>query len=429
MNNMKLKCYDRRYLTALIASILVLAPPSQGVDTAGATRQSAQDIQDRTIQVPVDHGDPALGFFPLYYELGAPFDPNRPTVLVVTDAQQFYVRKGTVSRVQSEIFGPGLNVVGIPGRGTSDEILSQVVGEDGEVDWPLAYRLLKSSQWVEDIERVRRDLLGPGAPLMLYGRSGGGHLLHEYLVKYGGNVDRAFSQAACNAFLDAEYGLQSDRFWEEIGTYDPSLQEKLLQVLARRTNERPEIVQLFQRQNFFVSSSGIASARGALIEDLYEGQQERVTELRESYQVDAVQHVLKTPIGVGIRDQVSVFEDAMHPDIENTFQIAQPLIQLRESGRLPALSMDFGALHKIQTEVFVLAARWDHTCDYRSQIALSSHYSPRTMFLADDGHMFDNINESHAYPSLVRAFLHHGVSSPETMDVLRRIDHLRWREQ
>lgn len=439
MNDITMTCSYERYLTAMTVTMLILSCLTMSINTSAGAQLPSEAIHGRTVQVPVDHDDPDSGLFPLYYEFGAPFDPDKPTVFIVTDAQQFYVQKGTVSRIQNQVFGPEFNVVGIPGRSSSDEILSSVVGEDGEVDWQQAYRLLRSAQWIEDIEDVRRDFSGPDTAFMLYGRSGGAHLMHEYLVKYGENVKRAFSQAACNPFLEAEFGLQSDQFWNEIGTFDAMLQEKLLQVMARNTSERTAIVQLFQRQNFFVPRSEIGAARAALINDLYNGNQKRIAELKEIYQVDAIQTILKTPRGIGIRVRLyeffepiryrgSVFDDAVHPDIENTSHIAQPLLQLRESGKLPATGMDFGALHKLQTEVFILAGRWDHTCDYRSQIALSSHYSPRIVFLADDGHMFDSFNQSHIYPSLVQTFLHHGVSSDELMDVLGKMDHLRWRE-
>jgi hypothetical protein len=49
-----------------------------------------------TLTVPIDRADAGLGIGALEFELGRPFAPNRPTVFVVADGQQFFLRHGAM---------------------------------------------------------------------------------------------------------------------------------------------------------------------------------------------------------------------------------------------------------------------------------------------------------------------------------------------
>src|SRR3954467_153852 len=78
-----------------------------------------------TLRVPLDYQHRGLGTGTIYYELGAKFDRQKPTVFVVSDGQQFYVRKGRVSEIQKS-FCPSFNVVGVVGRAESPSIVAAV---------------------------------------------------------------------------------------------------------------------------------------------------------------------------------------------------------------------------------------------------------------------------------------------------------------
>jgi pimeloyl-ACP methyl ester carboxylesterase len=185
----------------------------------------------RTIEVPLDHRKPDLGRAPLYFEFGAPYDRTKPVVFIIADAQQYYVRRGSVAALQKTLFGDAFNVVGIVGRGSTEEFIKAAQAPDGRVDWLRAWQVFNSEQWVDDIDAVRRSIVGDKGKILLYGRSGGGFLVHQYLAKYGAHALRAFTSSALNPFIVKELGLNSDRFWEEIGQYDKSLQPMLRKVL------------------------------------------------------------------------------------------------------------------------------------------------------------------------------------------------------
>lgn len=427
-----------RFLVA--ASVLFAFLFSSPLNLGALAQNQAPEPQGRLVRVPLDHFDVASGHFELYYELGAPFDARKPTVFFLTDGQQFHVRKGRMSKIQDELFGEELNVVGIVGRGSTEAVQKRALRNDGSVDWQVANRLLSSQQWVEDVESVRRDLLGPNGKILLYGRSGGGFLVHEYLSRHGHHVLRAFVQSAPNPFLEAEFGLNTDHFWEEISACDSSLPENLTRVLTRLADERKSLIQVLQRQNFFVPRSGLLAARARLITELDQGKNDLYEQLKTEYQVNALTQLMDSPAGMAIRVRLyefyqpvhratERFDRALYPDKENTFHLAGPLLQLYDQGQIPAATMNLNALRNIATGMFILAGRYDHTSDYRIQMALASYYPNHLVFIADDDHVLHALEASGLYPALVRSTLLHGFDSHEAQNLLRQLDSLRWRER
>jgi hypothetical protein len=214
----------------------------------------------------------------------------------------------------------------------------------------------------------------------------------------------------------------------------------LLDVLARRRDDRAAIITTLQRQNFFVPLDELAAARASLINALAAGDEQRFEEARKEYQVDAVRQLLDSPQGIPTR--VRIFElsvpsgeqtllggQAVFPDLENQYNIAEPLVRLCEAGKIPRPYFDFAGLHRLDTEVFVLAGRWDHTTDYRSSIALAANYPRHYLFLADDNHTFERLTKSGDSNLLMRAFLGTGLASESFRDALKAAEPLRWTER
>jgi len=416
------------------SAVLALLPSAAAQDPAPPAAASG------CVQVPLDHGQPSGPAAAITYELGAAFDHGKPTVLVVADAQQFHLRPGALAALQQDQFGDACNVVGIVrSRGTVDAFLAAARGADGQVDWTAAYRLFRSGQWVEDLEAVRVQLLGAGGQVSLYGASGGALLAAEYLQRHGDKVARAFLAAPVMPALVGECGLASDRFWKEIGAV-PGLQPKLLGALAAHAGERRRVLLTLQRQNFFVAPAQLAAARGTLIEALAAGDEAAFGNARRDYQVEAIEGLLDGPLGAPIR--VREFEfvqpcgelarlrpDECHPNIEVQREAAAPLLALAAAGRIEPLAAVWPGLHGLAAEVFVLAGRWDHTVDYRTAIAFAASIPHHCLFLADDDHMFARLGRDRADRRLQRAFLAHGLQSPELQAALAAAAPCRWREQ
>ncbi|MCO5384147.1 MAG: hypothetical protein NHB15_20470 [Methanosarcina barkeri] len=150
------------------------------------------------LQLPIDHNDPSKGNFTDFYILSPNFKPEEKVIFWLFDNQQEAV--GMVN--SSEDFADfesnlgGLSYVLIGNRGVNPTLFPEVYNKDGSVNYNFAMKLYGSSQQIEDIEAVRQDmknkgLLPPDGKIMLYGGSGGGFLVQQYLDKYGSHVSRA----------------------------------------------------------------------------------------------------------------------------------------------------------------------------------------------------------------------------------------------
>lgn len=399
---------------ALSLALSLLISVGAAVSPASAIAQTEPEVDTaesstalrREIRVPLDHTAPDLGSAAIEIVLARPFDPQLPTLLVVADGQQFYLlREGAMERLVRERLGEGYNAVGVIGRGFSEEIAGRVRRDDGSVDWALAYRLLNSRQWIEDLDRVRRELVVGDGQVMLYGVSGGGFLVHEYLAIHGDRVSRALTESAPVRPLDGWLRLRHDRFWDELIADDPEGARALASALARRS-DRDEVVRLLQRQHYFVGPDELAAERGAAIEEIVAGDEEAIARRKEAYQVDAV-----------------------HPNVENEAALARPLLELNRRGEIPDPPFDRRALHRVGAEVLLVAGRHDQTADYRAQMALAAHYSRGELFLADDDHVLSRMDEAGARWRLISTFLAHGLEARATRTVIAELETLRWVER
>ena len=430
-------------LVVLLAGYAVdvaCAQDAEGVRTDGPL--AAGDTAAR-LAAPMDHFDAASSPFDITVELGAPFDPDKPTVFLLADGQQFFVRPGAMAGLQERLFGDGFNVAGVIGRGAfyrQDGFLAAVQGPDGTVDWPAAWRLFRAAQWIEDVNLARRTLLGEDARILLFGRSGGGFLVHQYLARHGGHVARAFTSAPAVTPMSAFAGFALDSFWAELGAADPTAQTRLLAVLASGRFDRMEVARAFQRQNFFVPHQEIDAARLELLALFEAGPSPALEERLEAYQVRLVADFYDGPAAIPTRVRLyefaQPFETAwtvstgrLDPDIEVILSSAAPLIDTKAAG---ALTMDGDGFDRAalsratDVEVFVLASRWDHVVDYRGALALAASYPRAAYWLADDNHTFHRMNQDGHYAGILRAFLSDGLDSQALTDALAAARGFHW---
>jgi len=75
----------------------------------------------------------------------------------------------------------------------------------------------------------------------------------------------------------------------------------------------------------------------------------------------------------------------------------------------------------------MIAGRWDHTCDYRSQIALASCYPSSTLVILDDDHTFHRMAQSTRTRDVTIGALS-PTSSAAYRDAMSILDALRWRD-
>lgn len=84
------------------------------------------------------------------------------------------------------------------------------------------------------------------------------------------------------------------------------------------------------------------------------------------------------------------------------------------------------AAHRVPTDLFVLAARFDEAVDYRTSIALASEYPSHELFIANDNHVFQAMDKAGVRARLVKAFFGAGRASRAFSDAMRAAEGLRW---
>lgn len=399
-----------------------------------SARSDEPTASTRTVGVPLDHAEPDGRRIELSYLVVDALEPKRPTVFVVADGQQFYVRPDVLPTYRA-LFGGSVNIVGIAGRGTCGELLAEL-GDPASGDWAKAYRLLQFRQWTADIDAIRRELLGREGRAMIYGVSGGGQLAHQYLATYGHSVSQCYTEAAVFSLLEARLGLQHDRFWSEI---EDDERDWLRKALAARPERRELYAQLLQRQNFFIEPDALPAARRALIAAIRDEDEPALDRAAEEFQVHALNRMMSSPASWAIRVRQYEFvqplaavqlrsPDELRPDIENSIMWARPLLELHERGEIGVPDVDMRAWHSVEAEVTVVAGRYDHTCDYRSQIALASHYPNHCLLLLNDDHRMQRWKKSAGTREALLQAWPHGFAHASFKAALAKIEPLRWRE-
>ena len=419
------------------------APPSAPAEATPSrtppTAPQAPEPIGAFLRVPLDHEQPSGATIELYYELGAPFDRRLPTLLVVADGQQFYIRRGAMSDLQASLFGPGFNVVGLVGRGLTPEAVKAALGPEGRPDWEKSWRLFRAEQWIEDLETLRATLVGRRSRVLLFGQSGGALLVRQYLAVHGDHVRRAVSAAPVEPFLVGGMGLATDRFWEEIGAGGRELQDAMLSAIARFGSDRVALAMTLQRQNFFVPRDRLGEERAHLIRALAAGETDTYARARDEYQVAEAKVLLDLPEGIPARVRMyELFQPSdglarlagsgFHPDLENQRNFAAPLLDLMARGRIEAPALDRGAFHRLATEILVIGGRWDHTVDYRTVFVQAAGYAHGTLFLADDDHMLGRLKAGGDPARLSAGFLRDGPASEAWREALARAAPLRFSE-
>jgi pimeloyl-ACP methyl ester carboxylesterase len=383
----------------------------------------AADFHHRYVEVPLDHRDPALGTFTLYYELSSNFTFDRPTVFYIVDSQQY--AHGADRTARDYGLSDSLNLVLIEYRGRTHSPID-MRNPDGSVDWRRAYRLLASHQAVEDIEAVRRDLFSeaPDTRIYLYGRSGGAYLIHEYLSKYPTHATRAFTRTAPNPLIMHRQGNpESTYFSNSLDAIDSSLRTKLRAVLDRETVAPRDLLWLLLQLPYNDPNAPQIQAR--IINELYQRDTTTYHEYHAEPRYDLAgllrSPVLERQMGVGmfLRPLECDGPYLLGPEPEyvdpvyTTFRyVSAPFISLIEDEGLPG--PEYPALEsfrRVEAEVFYLAGRHDHMSPWSIAVALAAWFPHYRYFIAEDTHTMNEHPE--CYRQLRNAFFLHGLGSRE----------------
>lgn len=192
------------------------------------------DARHRYVNLPLDHGDSSSALYRAFYILSPSFTPKASAIFFLTDGQMELVGPNSnVSFFEEEL--PGLPWVVIGHRGHSPTLFPEVY-RAGEVDLTRAMHLYGSAQRVEDIARVRLDMvtqgmLGPDGRIMIYAASGAGVLAQQYLQRHGEHVSRVLLTSTGAPDLARERGWDYARNFAE---FDAAAASELADVTRTR---------------------------------------------------------------------------------------------------------------------------------------------------------------------------------------------------
>jgi pimeloyl-ACP methyl ester carboxylesterase len=193
------------------------------------------DPRHHYLNFPLDYGDSSSTLFRGFYILSPHFHADASVVFLLTDGQMELVGPDPdFSFFEAEL--PGLSYVLIGHRGHSPTLFPEVYVA-GKVDLRRAMRLYGSAQRVEDIERVRRDmieqrLLPSDGRIMIFAASGAGVLAQQYLQRYGDHVSRVLLASTGAPDLSREHGWDYARRFAE---FDSGAAADLGKVLRTRS--------------------------------------------------------------------------------------------------------------------------------------------------------------------------------------------------
>lgn len=202
----KVKLFIFLILTTLAAGLVYglyeyqefTAVPAERLAAGSYYPEMPPDSHHYYLQLPIEHNNPELGNFTDFYILSPHFKTGGNVIFWLFDNQQEAV--GMINSSEDfEYFETNLgelSYVLIGNRGVSPILFPEVYNKNGSINYAIALKLYGSAQQIEDIEAVRQDmqnkgLLPPDGKIMLYGGSGGGFLVQQYLDKYGSHVSRA----------------------------------------------------------------------------------------------------------------------------------------------------------------------------------------------------------------------------------------------
>jgi hypothetical protein len=213
----------------------------------------------------------------------------------------------------------------------------------------------------------------------------------------------------------------------------------LLEALSRHSSDRSRIVLLLQRQNFFVPANQIAIERAKLIRSLHDWDQAVIDKLSEDYQVNAILETVRAPDPPASVREFELYapifaqrhghkRGRIDPDFEVSELFSQPLLGMLEDKQIAMPTMDFHPAHRMEADVFLLAGRFDHDVDYRSQFALASAYPNHRLLLLSDDHTFMELKKTRLYPGLVQTALAEGIHGPAEAGIEIQLNALVYRE-
>jgi len=376
------------------------------------------------LQIPINHQDPSLGNFTDFYLLNPEFIAGDNVVFWLCDNQQEAVGLTTSWRDFDASLG-GLSYVLIGNRGVSPTLFPEVFDKDGSVNYTLAMKLYGSNEQIDDIEAIRRDmqkkgLLPKNGKIMVYGRSGGGVLVQQYLDKYGDHVSRALIEASGGPDLAREHNTTFNK-----NTYEsnPAVASSYF-ALAQKGDATASLAFML----FMIGQGGDVDLQKKIADSRTNNSSlgDKFTYMKSwlvpSNNFPLIYSLFNAPreLEVKVRLYELMAEDLenYHPAsskevclaIEWAKVLLADFIKAREKGEIPTTQINLNR-SRYKGEVMVWSGTGDQVCAVEMGQWVSDSYPYSRLAVFDDSHHFQE--HPGYYRQFRRAYFTYGLNSSE----------------
>lgn len=330
------------------------------------------------ILVPLDHSDPHSRKIAITYHYENEFDPDRKTVFTLDDPIDDAFQKFDLDETVKEEF----NWIRISGRHFSED-LQRFILESAAQDWEKIYRWLNQNQVSQDIEMIRRKILGQKKVTLLGYSSSTGILLH-YLSSYTPTVEKLI---CINPFLmDIQTNLS---FWNFSNYF---------------LNKQTELTDAEFFEFAYQSSVDFFNSDPSLRDSL----------INSSLKVfkESSLGVMKTnfPNSLAVRS----FEHSIElmTEANSDFPIANFLIEKSKplwteyfQKKFPLIGTNYDVGLSFTGQVIILGSVYDLLINPKVVDVLAEFFPKSTLVLFRDGHSLEKMRETKEFYVLLLAFL------------------------
>lgn len=418
-----------------IKYIAYMSVPKERLSLSAYYPEMPPDSKNIYIELPIDHNNSSLGKYKGFYRLSPNFTPSKDVIFYLTDGQQNKVHtKSTFDIFEAKL--PGASYVVMGRRGSYPSLFPEVYTNEKAVDYKKTMNLYGTDQQIEDIEMVRQDLekkgyLPPDGKIMLFGGSGGGILVQQYLAKYGEHVSRAMLEAtsAPDIIIDNKVNITGYNFNIIMKEKNPAALEKLKNILTSEKVDRAKLCYML----FKISVTHIdwVDTCSKLIDEIYQGNKKTYYKnlCNPEYNFALCKTMMKSPIVESTKvrmfeldgEQIIKYCKTPNTDINVCFEwdkeLLKDYLKQAEAGILnvPKINL-LEDRKKYNGEVLFFIGDMDIDFSPNVAKAITQSYPKSKMVLVHDTHGM--VMEGKEYQNLRTTFFTQGLYSDKLQNII-----------
>jgi pimeloyl-ACP methyl ester carboxylesterase len=333
-----------------------------------------------SIQVPIDHFNSGSREITIDYSISGIFDSSKPTVFYLEDpVDSAFGYLGIPTELKSQF-----NIVSIQGRYQSNELIDFLENRN-ESDWELNYILLNQRQVSEDLELIRRKLLG-NEKVTLLGYSSSATVLHYYLSLYPDQVSTMISLSPM--FFDVEGNLS---FWNQFSF----IEEKVEYLGADQIAD----FAYYSKEDFFNSSKSEKDSLLLVALDQFK------TEKKSGF---SELKLISIPLRVRAFELIyptAPFSETTSKTLKSFLKIASPIFETFKKKTFLVYGLNFDKGLEFEGKVVLIGGAFDLLLNPKILDVMAEFYPNSTLLQLRDGHALRTFQSWDCYSAFLEAFI------------------------